>query len=176
MDTILLTVEDIKLFKGISSNLNEAKDLFPFIKEAQTFDLCTFMGRSFYLKLLEEFEGSPSLPNYSDLFNGSIYDRGDEKDFHEGLKAVLVYHSWARFLVNDGIQSTPSGFVIKQTQYSAPVDPIRLSKMIAQARSGALQYEQMVESFLNLKSDEYPLFKKVSSSRKKGSIKIRKIG
>ena len=79
----LITLADIQALKPISVNINETKALKPFILEAQEFDLKPFMGDAFYIALMTDFDASPSLSTYSDLFNGSTYTYDGETYQHE---------------------------------------------------------------------------------------------
>lgn len=173
----LITIDDVKTFKGISSNINSQKDFDPLVIEAQTFDVPKIIGDGFFLDVIAGLNASPQEAKYVDLFNGKEYTVNGEKRIHFGLKAIIIYNAYARFLAKDGIQSTPSGFVVKQSQYSEPVDFKRLSMNIQQARSGAMAHEQRVVDFLQNNRDLYPnaLCNKGSGYRKAG-IKFRKIG
>lgn len=178
MNTSLITIADVREFKGISSNINVDKDFFPHVLEAQEFDLRAFLGESFYIDLVEDFEGSPSLDLYSDLFNGVKYTYSGQTYEHSGLKAVLVYHSYARYLSYSGVQSTPTGMMQKLNQYSEKVDDKTLARLIQQARSGATAHEVRVTDFLNRNASSYPLWKSGCTLKNdyKTGLKIRKIG
>ena len=175
--TPFITVSDIQQFKGISSNINSPKDLIPHILEAQDFDLRPFMGEGLYLSFVADFEASPSLVQYDDLFNGCQYTYQGNEYKQEGLKAVLIYHAYARFLSNTGIISTPTGFVQKTNQYSDPVNDKAIARLIQQARSGATVHEERVKLYLDRYASTYTLWKcsGIQTPYRTG-LKIRKIG
>lgn len=177
MITPLITLSDVQLFKGVSENINSYKDLEPYILEAMDFDLRPFMGESFYIDLYEKFEASPSLVDYEDLFNGSTYTYNGQKYQHEGIKAILVYHSFARYAGNASVKSTAFGFVQKTTQYSERISEATTARLITQARSGAMVHEKRVMDFLIRNQSDYPLFKCSGGGKKYRSGKIiKKIG
>lgn len=172
----LIKLSDIQEFKGISSNINSVKDLIPHILEAQEFDLRPFMGESFYLDLLDDFDNSPSLNDYSVLFNGKRYTYNGEKYEFQGLKAVLIYHAYARYLSDGGSTSTPTGRVNKSNQYSEKVSDKTYTRLIQQARSGAMAHQERVLSYLNRNQSQYPLFKCSGGKKYKNGVIIKKIG
>lgn len=177
MTTPMITLSDVQLFKGVSENINSYKDLEPYILEAMDFDLRPFMGESFFIDLYEKFIASPSLVGYEDLFNGSTYTYNGNKYKHEGIKAVLVYHSFARYAGNASIKSTAYGFVQKTNQYSDRISETTTARLITQARAGAMVHQNRVMDFLIRNKADYPLFKCAGNSKKyrSGTI-IKKIG
>jgi hypothetical protein len=174
--TPLITLTDIRSIKSISLNLNQDKELVPNIIEAQEYDLRPILGDNFFLDLVDDLTASPSLVLYSDLWNGSEYTYGGERYKHEGIKTVLAYHAYARYLSGANIQSTATGFVHKTNQYSERVDDKSISRLIAQARSAAQVSESRVREFLNRNSSDYPLWKGVKTKGYSSGMKIRSIG
>lgn len=173
----LITLQDIRDIKSISLNLNSDKELTPHILEAQDFDLRPLLGDNFFLDFLEDFEASPSLSEYSDLWNGCTYTFQGEKFRHEGLKTILAYHSYARYTSEAGIQSTATGFVQKTNQYSDPVNDKAISRKIAQARSAAQICEGRTIDYICRNKTLYPLYKGNKQPQKYSSgMKIRSIG
>lgn len=173
METQLITLSDIRDFKGISLNIAQEKELNPLILEAQDFDLRAFLGDSFYIALVEDFEASPSLSVYSELWNGKKYTFNNLEYKFEGLRAVLIYHSYARFVSMNGITSTPTGFVTKTTQYSEKAD---VSRLITQARSGATVHEERTRLFLDRHSSDFPLWRYAGRTTNfKNGVKMRQV-
>lgn len=178
MTTPLITVADVKEFKGISSNINAEKDFLPLVTEAQIFDVAPILGDSFFLDIITGLGNSPVDEKWTELFEGKTYVYNTKTYQFFGLKAVIIYHAFARFLSNDGVQSTPSGFVTKQSQYSDPIDAKRLSMKIQQARSGAQAHEQRMVDFLRRNKETYPEFNhcETDNAIRKAGVKFRKIG
>jgi len=179
MTTPLISVADVKEFKGISANINADKDFLPLVTEAQIFDIAPILGDDFFLEIIAGLEAGTPEAKWTELFEGKTYEYAGKTYQFFGLKALIIYHSFARFLTNDGVQSTPSGFVVKQSQYSEPVDAKRLSMKIQQARSGAVAHEQRLLDFLRRNKDAYPTFGQNCTSDtaiRKGGVKFRKIG
>lgn len=176
--TELISLSDIQEFKGLSSNIKTAKELTPHVLEAQEFDLRPFMGESFYLAFMDDFEASPSLgtPAFEELFNGKRYTYNGEQFEFQGLKAVLAYHSNARYLTTAGMTSTPTGFVNKTNQYSERISDKATLRLIEQSRAGAMVHQNRVKEFLNRFSSLYPLYKCGGGSKYRNGMKAKKIG
>lgn len=174
--TRLITVSDIKERKGISNNINLTKELNPHIDEAQEFDLRSWIGESFYLDILDKFVNNPTDTDFLNLFNGTEYTYKGDKYEHQGIKGVLVYLAYARYIGAANAQSTPTGFVQKNNQYSDPISGSQITRMVKQNESGANTFQRRVEDFLNRNADNYPLWKTCKSGSRKKSITINKIG
>jgi hypothetical protein len=177
--TPLITINDIRARKSISLNVNEAAQLTPQILEAQDFDLRPFMGDEFYFDLVDDITSSPSLQVYNDLWNGCTYTYGSRQYTHEGLKAFLVYATYARYVTNASTIATATGLVGKNNLHSEPVTDKTIARITEQTRSGSQVYLNRVTDFLNRNRNEYPLWRATGCEREtpyRTGIKIRQIG
>lgn len=174
--TKLITLANIQAVKSISLNINESKQLNPYILEAQNFDLRELLGDTFYLDLIADFIALPSLTKYSLLFNGGEYTYQNEKYYLDGIKQFLVYSTYARYVVNSGVISTATGMVAKTNQYSEKVDEKTIMRLSTQARSGATFCEENIIKYLERNKSSYPLFKCENNAKFTNGIKIRNIG
>lgn len=174
--TELITLADIQAFKPVSSNVDQAKKLIPYILEAQEFDLRPILGEELYIDLLSDFVASPSLATYEDLFNGSTYTYAGKTYQHSGVKAVLVYYAYARYKSNSNVTDTAFGSVGKTTPYSTPSDEKTIVRQVQQIRAGAVAYQDRVVDFLNRNSTDYPLWKCNNVSKPRTGFKINSIG
>lgn len=169
--TKLITVADIKVYKSLTTNTSGMK-IDSEINEAQEFDLRPILGDEFYLALLDDFNASPSLATYSDLFNGVTYTYGAYQYQHDGLKAVLCYYAYARYLNNSNTNSTAFGMVQKRNDDSDPISEKTLARLVGQAVSGAKAYEQRILDYLSRNSSTYPLWKCRVDNNKTGGMRI----
>lgn len=175
--TLLISLSDFADFKHISANINSATKLNPFINEAQEFDLRPLMGAEFFLDLIADFEASPSLATYSDLFNGSEWTVGTIKHQHNGIKPVLAYFSFARYLMNQGANSAPFGMVQKlNNPESQPISERTLERLVSQAKSGAQAYWSRVNKFLLDNKSDYPLYRCPKKPQSGGGLRFISVG
>ena len=169
--TKLITVSDIKNYKTLSINIAALK-IDSEINEAQEFDLRPILGDALYLDLLTDFEASPSLATYNELFNGCTYTYSGNTYQHDGLKAMLCYYAYARFLNNSNTNSTAFGVVIKNNNDSEPVSEKTLSRLVGQALNGAKIFENRTLDYLRRNSADYPLYKCYAENKQTGGITI----
>ena len=167
----LITLADIQRLKPMSMNVNVVKELDPYIEESQEFDLKPILGTPFYLELLDNVD----VEKYEDLLNGQTYQYQDKTYEHKGLKTVLVYYCYARFIGNDQEKQTASGFRVKQNDYSEPASEKSILRRINEARSAANVKRDEVILFLERFPDLFPLFESVCQAKRNGSIRISKV-
>lgn len=165
--TQLITLDDIKTYKPLSINLNEVKKVNPYILEAQQFDLKKLIGSKLYVDILRDYNETPSLSQYSDLFNGSTYQYEGNTYSHEGLKMVLIYFSYARIVFNSNFEATAHGTRVKKEEYSEPVNRHELKWLQDQANSGAMSYWEEVEKFICRNIEDYPLYRTGKNNKTK---------
>jgi hypothetical protein len=169
--TKLISITDIVEFKPLSLNVNVAKQLDPYILEAQEFNLKPVLGDPLYLDLLENLE------NYDNLFLPYTYEWDGYKYAHNGIKASLIYWTYSRYLSNGNSHSTAFGMVQKLNEFSTPLDPKEISRQVKQTESGAIAYQQQYLEYLCRFATDYPLYnvggKKIAQ---KTSNKIKSIG
>lgn len=116
--TLLINRAEIAKFKQISKTANNDV-LNMHIREAQENDLKPLMGERLYLTVLTNLTD----PNYLLLLNGGTYSHNGI-DYHvEGIRKVLVYYSFARYVMFGDAIDTPFSMVQKLNgNESKPVD------------------------------------------------------
>lgn len=175
--TTLITLSDIQAVKPISANVEVTTKITPNILEAQELDLRTVLGEELYIDLLQDFAASPSLVHYADLFNGATYVYNTRTYQFQGVKMVLIYFFYARYLTNVQQTSTPYGEVNKTNQFSTYSDAKVLAAKIAQAKSAALVYQDRVIEFIVRHRSDYPLYRGFADrSEERSGISISGIG
>lgn len=163
--TPLITLEDIRAMKSIALNVQQAKDLTPYVLEAQNFDLGKLLGDAFYLALINDFTASPSLDVYADLFNGGSYVHDSETYYNYGIKKLIVHYAYTRYVANSNVIATPTGFVHKTNPHSDNVTDKTVARLTDNARSSALFVEDSVRNYLDRKNNDYPLWKRACKTR-----------
>lgn len=177
--TRLIDINDILEYKPLSINTNEAKKISPFIQEAQEFDVSPFLGDAFYMAIEDDFNASPSLQDFYDLFNGSTYTYSGKEYRHKGLKAVLVYYAYARYVANAHTNQTAFGVVQKNSDHSTAVSEKTIERLVNQANAGAEKYKNDLILFLNRNHANYPLWETRDANENttgSGSIRLSSVG
>lgn len=150
--TLLISRDDIVEYRSISANLNTTKKLSPYILEAQEVDIKNLLGNALYNSLIQDYEASPSLATYSDLFNGSSWECESKTYYHRGIKVVLIYFAYARYLINSPFESTAFGTVVKKDQYSEVQDQKSIQRNYEDTINLALSFWQDVKKYLDQSS------------------------
>lgn len=169
----LITLQDIADLKPMSMNIDVVKQLDPYILEAQEFDIREVLGDPLYFEILAD---APTFltPKIGKLFNGCNYVYNGQNYKHEGVKASLIYFTYARYLQNSNAHATPFGLRTKTHNYSDPIDEKTVSRMVKQAQSGAISYQNRYLEFMNRFPDDYKVCGNISIENKT-STKIRAI-
>ena len=153
----LITYSDFASYKDITANINDTKRLDPYIAESQNFDLRPLLNDELYFDFINNLVED----KYKDLLSGTTYTPDGyttEIEFY-GLKPVLVYFSYSRFLLNDNYKSTNAGFVVKkQFEYSSSLEEKTLARLASQSRASAMSYWKEAVLYLDSNYALYPLW------------------
>jgi hypothetical protein len=187
MEPLLITKTDFAAYRNLTTNMDDSKRLEPFILEAQRLDLNAMLGKRLYFDMLKylasyssgiaaQTDLAPYQPNtdelwFQKLLNGASYnyiwsDQSITTKIYAGLKPVLVYLSFARFVRSDNVRSTNSGFVKKTVDFSTQISDKEIQSVAARAEADANAFFTAVEDFM---ADNDAYFKKYLDSDYPGS-------
>ena len=180
--TLLISFADFEPFKAIAVSVNAREKVEPIILEAQQFDLRPKLGEALYYALLADYDATPQLAVYGDLYNGATYT-----DIHgntvkwEGLKALLAYYTYARYVNTSHINATPFGIVQKAAEHTEQISDDARKQLYRQAIAGAESYAAQMFAFLERKraanATGYSLWNSgQSNSANRTMPRVRKIG
>lgn len=188
MEQLLITKTDFAAYRNLTLNLDDSKRLEPFILEAQRLDLSNMLGKRLYfdmIKYLASYNGGiaaqteelPYQPTsdelwFQKLLNGASYnytwpDQSITTKIYAGLKPVLVYLSFARFVRSDNVRSTQSGFVKKTVDFSVQISDKEIQAVASRAETDANAFFTTTEDFMADNAEDY--FKKYLDSEYPGS-------
>lgn len=156
---LLISQANFTKYEDINANINAVKKLDPFIYQAQFIDLKDVLGDEMYYDLLKDFQASPSLAKYADLYNGKEYTKDGHTYTHEGLIPVLCYFTHARYILNKNDNDTAFGLVVKKNEYSEPSSDKSLVRKSDYSNSVANAYLKPVIKYLNDHAEDYSLWK-----------------
>lgn len=93
---------------------------------------------------------------WADLINGGDYiGCNNVTAHHAGLKEVLVYYAYARYLVINNTDDTASGTARKTNQFSIPTPMKEIYSLSNRYRNMAAQLWKDTEAFICLNRDDY---------------------
>lgn len=155
----LITLNDIKAIRQITSNVDDVQSIDPYIIEAQNVDLRKLLGIKFFNVLRKELATTPTpIARSTDILNGKLYTVDDVEIEFLGIKPLIAYYAYARAIPDLGRRVSRFGVVKKTTNFSEHVEKDELSEMIIAARSNAKVYEEDLLYFLENNRTVYPEF------------------
>jgi hypothetical protein len=187
MEPLLIIKTDFAAYRNLTLNTDDSKRLEPFILEAQRLDLSAMLGKRLYFDMIKyttlynagiaaQTEQSPYQAStdelwFNKLLNGTSYthtwpDQSLTTKIYAGLKPVLVYLSYARFVRSDNVRSTQSGFVKKTMDFATQISDKEIQAVASRAEADANAFFTTVEDFM---ADNVSYFKKYLDSDYPGS-------
>lgn len=137
----LITRNDMAKYRQISKTPNDAK-LNEMILDAQIFDLQPLVGESLYNKIM----ASPQ--DYEQLLEGGIYEADNIGYTNYGLKMVLAYFTYARYMMFSSMIDTPFSVVEKLNPDSRPIDTVAKKTIYSLNRDAAFTIWENVKRYL----------------------------
>lgn len=166
----LITKTDIAQYREISRSVKDDK-INPFIDDAEFQDLRPLLGDKFYSDLVANSEDE----NYANLLDEFEYTYDGVTYKNPGLKKVLSFYAYSRYILFGSFTDTAFGFVQKSNQDSTPVGDAQKRNIYTQERNTAFNYWLEVVKFLNRNKDDYPLWNSSGCAPKRGRFRISKI-
>ncbi len=141
------------------------------IADAQFVDVQKLLGVELYNAILRDSS------SYTDLLDGSTYEYQGTTYTNVGLKAVIVFYSYARYLMYGSVKDTPFGFVEKQNSGQSAAADINLKRSLRKNNEEiAFNYWENVQDFLNRNYTDYPLWSQNWAAPNKSRFNIYKVG
>jgi hypothetical protein len=138
---LLITRSDIARYRQIAKTQHDDK-LNEMILDAQLLDLQPLLGEKLYNKLL----ASPL--EYVQLMDGGVYERDSISYTNYGLKMVLSYFAYARYIMFSSVIDTPFSVVEKLNSDSRPADASAKKTIYSLNRDAAMQLWTNVQNYL----------------------------
>tara|TARA_R110000796_G_scaffold120506_1_gene234644 strand:+ start:18368 stop:18925 length:558 start_codon:yes stop_codon:yes gene_type:complete len=142
---------------GIISNHCDTKKLQIAVNEAVQFDLRNLLGNLFFLVNENWDQTSPGI--YFDIVEPKNYTNcSGYETTHVGLKKVLAYYSYSRYILINSFNDTPNGLVEKSNNFSIPKSLDELQSFSSKYRNMGLEDYRLVEAYILLNSATYPSY------------------
>ena len=149
-----ITLEELQERHIIANNCDIRK-INQAILEAVEFDLKPLLCS---LKYAVEENWNSEEEVWDKLINGGEFDSCDGKETHGGLKLVLSYFVYARYVYINRVDDTVNGLVSKQNQWSVPEDYKNIRQMANKIENQALELFEGVKAYICKNKDIYPRF------------------
>jgi len=163
----LITKDEIAQYKQISKTPNNDK-INQIINEAQLLDVSVLLGNEFFNKIIKD----PS--SYTDLLDGGDYIYKDVTYTNYGLKMVIIYYTWARYVMFGSQIDTPFSMVEKLNgDKSQPVSEASKKSAYSTSRDEAFQLWENVRLYL-IRTDN-PDYKKCKIPPNSRGFRMTKI-
>jgi hypothetical protein len=151
---LLINKSDVAGILQVAIGYNETQ-FNVFIREAQDFDLKPLFREEFYIDLVEGRESDPFL----NLINGGNYTYNDREYRHRGIKDVLSYFAYARFILKSDYVSNSHGFSKKTTPHSEPINLEERRNMYYKYRKDANFILEDVIKFIERNISDFPTWR-----------------
>jgi hypothetical protein len=138
------------------------------ILDAQIQDLAPLLGEKLFNKLVTVPEA------FEELLSGGIYEYDGISYTNYGLKMVLAYFAYARYIMFSSLIDTPFSIVEKLNSDSRPAEASAKKTVYALNRDNAFQIWDNVKNYLIRNS--YADFNPCKTSTNTGGLRFTKIG
>lgn len=166
----LITPNDFEGF-DLSENVDNIEG---WAREAELFDLRESMDNgSYYATFMLETAKDPIAQEYLNILEPYSYQFEGNQYKHEGVKAVLVYYTYARYLKASNAKSSPVGLVSRSGTYTVPVQQPKINELVDQYRKQADILWQDVEFYLTNMVPAYT--KEAEQIDRSNTFKIKKV-
>lgn len=150
---LLLTYSQQQAIKKISEN-NQAK-YDQLASEVEETELRSLLG----VALLQDLQTNPAASANVTLLNGGEYENclGQTITF-KGLRYVLAYLNYSRYIGQSFINDTYTGFTRKNHPDAESISEGTIKRLQGENRTIAMSEWELIHEFLRLNSNDYPLW------------------
>jgi hypothetical protein len=149
----LLTINQQQAIKKISSN-NEAK-YTQIATEVENKELRDLLGTA----LLQSLQAAPTQADNAKLLNGDTFtDCNDNTITHRGLRFVLAYLNYVRYIGESFINDTFTGFVQKTRPDSEIISEGSIKRLQQENKEIALSEWALIKEYLITNSATFTLY------------------
>lgn len=136
-----------------SSNFNTSA-LNQHISDAQFIDIQKLLGLDFYNELIR----NPTSTANAELLIGGDYTYNGTTYTNVGLKSVITFYAYSRYVLFGSQTDTPFGLVQKQGQNSTEIDSGQKKTVSKMNQQTAFVYWENVKLFLDRNKEDYSLW------------------
>jgi hypothetical protein len=149
----LLTFAQQQTYKKISANNGGKYDQLAF--EVENKELSDLLG----VALLQDLQTNPATASNLLLLNGDTFtDCNGNTIKHRGVRFVLAYLNFSRYIGESMINDTFTGFVVKTRPDSEQISEGYIKRLQLENRSIALKEFEIIKEYLDSKTDIFTLW------------------
>jgi hypothetical protein len=156
----IITYAEQQALRPISKNNQSRFDII--CAETEASELTDLLG----VALLQDLQNNPATDNNIALLSGCNFKNSNGHIVkHQGIKYILIYLVYARYIGESDVKDTYAGMVEKRTEYSDGVSSGRIKLLQEQYRKVAMTAWQTTKEYLDLSSTTYKLWMRGESKQ-----------
>ena len=171
----ITTVQQVKQDTRFLSSKIEDKRIAILIEEAEQMYIKQQIGESLYVDILKYLNDTDQIPllHYQLLLDGGVYeDQGGQHHF-VGLVQTLNYYVYAKLVRHQNYTLTRAGMVVKESEYSSPLDSKERMLLEKDTLAIADCYRNDCLSYLEANKQLFPLY---ANAKIKNRLNFKLIG
>jgi len=154
----LVNKADLDKYKYVADSVKNLTIWTQFVLEAQQFDVKNWLGDALLNELCVQAVPNTFTALNLTLLNGGSYVYNECTYLFQGLRAAIIYYSFARYTNYMAYNYTAAGIVIKESDYSTPVGDKITQRLETDSRLKADAIRDEVVQYLCRFHDDYPLW------------------
>lgn len=140
---------DAKIGTGVSDD-----QFNKYCREAQEIDFKKLVRDAFYFDILK----NAAEADYLKILDPHEYMIDDNTYYHSGIKTVIAYFAYSRYMMLGPMESTTHGIVVKKTPHSEPADRNSRKDAYYMLRDNAVAVWTEVERYIKENLDTFDLY------------------
>ena len=158
----LLLLSEQQAIKVISPNWANAAKVTGGVKnydqlasEVETSELVKLLG----IGMLQAIQGEPESESFAPLLEGGEFTNCNGLVIKfKGLKFIIAYLNWSKYVAESFVSDTYGGMVSKKTDESQPLSSGDIKRLQSNAREIAMIEWDLLREYLNINKENYPMW------------------
>lgn len=147
---LILSYSQQQAIKKISENNSARYDQLA--KEVEECELRKLIG----VAMLQDLQDNPTTASNLLLLNGTSFDYNNTTIKHKGLRYVIAYLNFSRYLGESYVSDTFTGFVKKKREEADNLSEGEIKRLQNNNRDIALTEFELIKNYLDLSQSLFP--------------------
>jgi len=149
----LVTYNQQQAIKAIS--VNNASKYDSIATEVEAIELSDLLG----VALLQDVQDNPLTTHNTELLDGATFEDCNGNIIKQkGLRYVLAYFNYAKYIGESFVNDTFTGFVVKNREESDIISEGTVKRLQLENRKIAMREWELVKAYLNENTANFPLW------------------